>query len=97
MSEQKPLPKLLTEGEAAAILRISSRTLRQIRSEGRIHHVRIGRKVAYTEQDCINFIEACTVRARPPQPTSNSVKPRRNASTGAYDFETIIAMRRKKK
>lgn len=65
--------ELLTEKEAAARLRISERTLRNIRGQGDIAYVRIGKRIVrYRPEDCDSFIESRVHRAKPPQPTFNN-------------------------
>lgn len=56
---------LLTEPEAAEALRLSTRTLRKARSEGRLSYVLIGRSVRYTMDDLASFIEASRQDAQP--------------------------------
>lgn len=56
---------LLTEPEAAEALRLSTRTLRKARSEGRLTYVLIGRSVRYTMDDLASFIEASRQDAQP--------------------------------
>lgn len=67
---------LLTETEAAQRLRLSTRTLRKARGEGKLRYVLIGRAVRYTEDDLTSFIDSLrTVQpACPPkpQPTRNT-------------------------
>lgn len=72
-------PALLTEPEAAEALRLSTRTLRKARSEGKLTYVLIGRSVRYTAEDLASFIEASRQDAQPcEKPTRNqtTVRPR---------------------
>lgn len=48
---------LLTEAEAAALLKICPRTLRKARQAGQLPWVQIGRKVLYAESDLAQFIQ----------------------------------------
>ena len=58
-------PALLTELEAAEALQLSTRTLRTLRSEGRLSYVLIGRSVRYTMDDLTSFIEASRQDGQP--------------------------------
>lgn len=51
-------PALLTEPEAAAALHVCTRTLRKAREEGRLHWVKIGRRICYTPEDLAAFVDA---------------------------------------
>jgi len=55
------LPELLTEAEAARVLRLHPRTLRKARNSGSLTHIRIGRSVRYTIGDLNAFLAAATV------------------------------------
>lgn len=70
-------PALLTEDEAAAELHICTRTLRKARQEGRLHFVKIGRRICYTPDDLASFIDAsrqCNAErsSAPPKPILRS-------------------------
>ena len=55
--------QLLTEAEAAELLRIPERTLRHLRAVGRISYVRVSaRNIAYREDHIEDFIAGCTTR-----------------------------------
>ena len=72
---------LLTEAEAAEALRLSTRTLRKARSEGRLSYVLIGRCVRYTMSDLEGFIQAHTMT----ETIATAAKPRavgRQAKSG---------------
>jgi excisionase family DNA binding protein len=56
-----PLPELLTESEAARVLRLHPRTLRKARSSGSLTHIRLGRSIRYTIADLNAFLAAATV------------------------------------
>lgn len=47
---------LLTEEEAARVLRISRMTLYRMRRDGRIKSVRIGRRVLYRKADLLRLL-----------------------------------------
>jgi len=68
-SGAQKLPKLLTEAEAARILRVSAKTLTSWRSSGRypLAYVKIGGRVVYESDALRSFIENRTVmqRAKP--------------------------------
>ncbi len=73
---------LLTEMEAAARLRISSRTLRSIRQRGEIRYILIGaRKIFYRPEDCEEYL-AARLRVEQPCPTSNTPKRRARRNSG---------------
>jgi hypothetical protein len=68
--------KLLTEPEAAALLRVSVRTLRDIRRRREIHYVALSaRKIAYRPEDIEEYIAAR--RRLAPEPARNVPPPRR--------------------
>ena len=49
---------LLTEQEAAAMLHVSPRTLRDLRSKGMIRYIRLSpRKIAFTPDDIAEYID----------------------------------------
>lgn len=52
------LPALISESEAAAIVRACPRTLRKARQSGHLPFVKIGRTICYTESDLQTFIES---------------------------------------
>jgi excisionase family DNA binding protein len=47
---------LLTEAEAARVLRISRMTLYRMRKDGRINAVRIGRRILYRRTDLLRLL-----------------------------------------
>ncbi|MEM6267128.1 MAG: helix-turn-helix domain-containing protein [Pseudomonadota bacterium] len=49
---------LLTGSEAAKALRISERELRKARRAGELSYIKRGRRVLYSQQDLIDFIDA---------------------------------------
>jgi hypothetical protein len=57
---------LIPEPEAAARLRTCAKTLRRYRQQGRIHFVKVGREICYTEQDLADFIDSQRQCAAPP-------------------------------
>ena len=48
---------LIPEPEAATRLRTCTKTLRRLRQAGKLHFVKIGREICYTEQDLADFID----------------------------------------
>lgn len=66
-------PILWTEAEAAANLRVCTKTLRGFRRRGLIRYVALGRKILYRPEDCAAFTAAsCRVEEpaihAPPRP-----------------------------
>ena len=57
---------LIPEPEAAARLRTCTKTLRRYRQQGRLHFVKIGKTICYTEQDLADFIDSQRQCAAPP-------------------------------
>jgi hypothetical protein len=54
------MTQLLTEAEAAQLLRIGERTLRELRRDRKIRYVAItARKIAYRLEDCEEYIASC--------------------------------------
>lgn len=59
---------LLTEREAAERLRLAPRTLRELRSMGKISYVRLTpRNIAYRPEDCDEYVASCLQRQTPAQ------------------------------
>jgi hypothetical protein len=72
------IPHLIPEPEAAQRLRTCTKTLRRARKEGRLHFVKIGKAICYTEQDLADFIDSqrqCA--AHPPARRGPAPTPRR--------------------
>ena len=66
---------LHTEPEAAALLHISPRTLRALRSEGKIRYVRLTpRRIGYTPQQIADYIAESSQQDAPPCPSTNPRK-----------------------
>lgn len=85
------LPRLLTSTEAAKLLRVSERTLRDLRKHGLIRYVAVtDRKIMYRPQDCEAFIESRTrqAEARPQATRGVAARPR---SGRIVPFSEIIA------
>lgn len=83
---------LLTEAEAAAIIRVSERTLRSIRAKGMIRYVRPSpRKVFYTPEDCAEYLEKHSGRDTPPCPSTNPRKAASGTSTSNGEVVAITA------
>lgn len=61
---------LLTPDEAAARLKMSERTLRELRKQGRIRYIQpTPRKIFYDPADCDAFLASCRrLDERPPEP-----------------------------
>jgi hypothetical protein len=77
---------ILTEAEAAALLRIGERTLRDIRRRGEIRYIALtARKIAYRPEDCEEYLAA---RLRVEQPCDTRQKPKR--ARGAATSGKII-------
>lgn len=57
MTAQARVPNLLTEAEAAAVLHTCTKTLRRARQQGKLHFVKIGKAICYTEQDLADFVD----------------------------------------
>ena len=55
--DRASIPPLLTPKEAAAALAVSERTLWQLKTDGEIPHVSIGRSVRYDPADLREWIE----------------------------------------
>lgn len=55
---------LLTEDEAAVLLGVKPRLLRDLRAQRRIGFIRVGRLVRYRPTDLEDFIEKHSVEAR---------------------------------
>jgi excisionase family DNA binding protein len=72
---------LLSEEEAAQLLRVAGRTLRRYRTEGRVGYLRIGREPMYLRSDLEEFLKQCRV---PPQPlaTGGSRSPSNDLGPG---------------
>lgn len=70
---------LLTETEAAARLRLCTRTLRKERQAGRLRYVLIGRTVRYTVEDLESYVEQLrqVPPACQPAPTRRTSVPKR--------------------
>ncbi|WP_298290265.1 helix-turn-helix domain-containing protein [Novosphingobium sp.] len=81
---------LLTEEEAAQRLRLSPRTLRKARGQGKLHYVLIGRAVRYTEDDLTSFIDSLrTVQPacpKKPETTRNARTKGRGAGAQIIPF-----------
>ena len=74
------IPALLSEQEAAAVLRMSQRTLRSLRDNGKIRYIRTSRrKIHYTPEDIADYIAR---QARQEDAPCPSIAPRKaRAST----------------
>jgi excisionase family DNA binding protein len=52
------LPTLLTQGEAAERLRISTRSIRRLIATGQLRPIRIGSRTLITERELANYLAA---------------------------------------
>lgn len=84
------LPDLLTEAEAAERLRISARTLRDMRGRGEIEYVKVGRKRFYTLAQIADFIATNSVR-------EERVRPMRNVKAGRLPTAVVPFSQRVRK
>ncbi len=84
-------PLLFTEQEAAAQLRLSTRTLRKARQAGELNFVQYGGSIRYSPADLARFVERNRVC-----PSTNA-KARRSGNTASrstvFDFEEARAAR----
>ena len=72
---------LLTENEAAEQIGVAPRTLRALRSAGKIRYVRPSpRKIYYKPEDVAEYIERVTCQDNPPCPSTNPRKARPSSS-----------------
>ncbi|HEY6814063.1 MAG TPA: helix-turn-helix domain-containing protein [Croceibacterium sp.] len=92
------LPQLYTEREAAKILGLSARTLRDLRAKGEIRYVRLSaRIIRYAATDIAEYIERHTFLDTPYRPTANPGKiVRRNDRKIAQEYERVLAQHRKR-
>jgi|KBSSwiStaDraftv2_1062776.scaffolds.fasta_scaffold1070907_1 hypothetical protein len=88
---------LLTEEQAAEILHVSPRTLRDLRRHGAIRYVAItARKVGYRPEDCEEYV-ASRLRVESPAAPMGPPKPKRGkraASTNGVVVPFSQRMRR---
>ncbi|TPG13170.1 helix-turn-helix domain-containing protein [Sphingomonas oligophenolica] len=60
------MSELLNEAEAAEVLRISPRLLRDLRTQGRVAYVKIGsRRILYRLSDLEEYIQRCVTIVTP--------------------------------
>lgn len=57
---------LIPEPEAAQRLHTCTKTLRRARRDGKLHFVKIGKTICYTEQDLADFVDSQRQCAAPP-------------------------------
>ena len=87
-------PALLTEAEAAEQLRLSERTLRGLRSAGKIRYVRQSpRKIGYTPDDLAEYIAKQTRQDEPPCRSTNPRKAASGTTTSSSKVVGITARR----
>lgn len=69
---------LLTHDEAAARLRVCTKTLRQLRQQGLVRYVQVSpRKIFYRPEDCDAYLESCAQFAPAHAPSQRRGKGRR--------------------
>lgn len=78
----KPAPLLLTEPEAAGMLKLCQRTLREARQEGKLRYILIGRAVRYTIDDLESFIASLREVNQCPPASINKPKSARRQKRG---------------
>jgi hypothetical protein len=61
MTESKPNPLTYTETEAQQALKVSRSTLQKLRAAG-LYHLKVGRKVLYTQRSIDDFFNRLEVR-----------------------------------
>jgi excisionase family DNA binding protein len=70
---------LIPEPEAAERLHVCTKTLRRLRQQGKLHFVKIGREICYTEQDLADFVDsqrqcaATPAKGRSPAPQPKQI------------------------
>jgi hypothetical protein len=85
-------PHLITEAEAAALIRVSPRTLRDLRSRGMIRYIRPSpRKVFYTAEDCAEYLAKQTRQDTAPCQSTNPPKARTGNTTSSTKVVAITA------
>ena len=83
---------LITEAEAAEALKVSTRTLRNLRKAGIIPYVRPSpRKVFYTAEDVATYIERQRRQECPPCPSTNQKAARTGIMTSKSQGSGIMA------
>lgn len=88
---------LLTEAEAASRLRMSPRSLRELRQHGRIRYVAItARKIAYREDDLAEYVEARVRVEAPPVEVKPQGKARRRSISATPSGKVVPFTQRKK-
>lgn len=81
---------LLTEAEAAVILHMSPRTLRSLRSGGKIRYVRPSpRKVFYRADDIDEYLERQSLTD---QPKCRSINPRKVSSGSSTSSSKVVGI-----
>jgi len=88
---------LLLEREVADLLKLSTRTLRNLRQRGAIGYVMIGSSIRYTNKDVEAFIERHRHERSPSdhRPTKNmSSRSSKSLSRSVTEFEAALEERR---
>lgn len=86
-------PRLLTEQDASVLFRVSPRSLRTARKQGRLTAVRIGRCVRYTIDDLQAFLDCCREFETPAHATHRHKSVVRNCTTKPRTFSSRRAGR----
>ncbi|WP_420555766.1 helix-turn-helix domain-containing protein [Roseovarius sp.] len=81
---------ILTEPEAAAVLRMSTKTLKRRRSAGQIGHTRNGRRVLYRRAHLDEYLNAQDVAASAPPPPPPAPKYRRSGTRSASNQDALL-------
>lgn len=81
---------LLTEAEAAARLRISTKTLKRRRAAGQISYTRSGRRILYRWQHIEDYLNGMEIVASAPPPLPPAPKYRRAGIRSARNQEALL-------
>jgi excisionase family DNA binding protein len=85
---------LLTEQEAAREIGLSARTLRALRSAGKIRYIRpTPRKILYSADDIAEFLDKHRCQDEPPCPSINPPKANSGTTTSGSTVIGITALR----
>jgi len=75
-------PLLLTETEAAELLRLCPRTLRKARADGHLRYILIGRAIRYTLRDLEAFVDSNSRKEATCPPADHSAPKIRKRRSG---------------
>lgn len=84
--------EILTESEAAAVLRMSVKTLKRRRAAGQISHVRDGRRVLYRREHVEAYLDAAEVVASAPPPAPPAPRYRRAGTRSEGNRQALLDM-----